>query len=109
MAKNNERYVFDINEIVKFIFGEEVERTHDTEITETYLQPENGGPLELNSKVIHEVKGSDNTNKQTIKYDMLKMFIDILDGIESTSTSMSLGETLTFNTMQNYGFIREVK
>lgn len=109
MENKNNHLIFDLDEIVKFVFGEKEERTHDTEITETYLQPDKGGPVELNSKIIHEVKGSDNTNKQTIKYDMIKMFVDILDGVESSSIPSTLGQSLTFNTMLSYGLIKEVK
>lgn len=109
MENNSNQFIFDLDEIVKFVFGEEVERTHDTEITETYLQPKKGSSVELNSKIIHEVKGSDNTNKQTIKYDMIKMFVDILDGVENSSIPSTLGQSLTFNTMLSYGLIKQIK
>lgn len=109
MENKSGQFIFDLDGIVKFIFGEEVERTHDTEITETYIQPKKGSPVELNSKVIHEVKGSDNTNKQTIKYDMIKMFVDILDGVENSNIPSTLGQSLTFNTMLSYGLIKQIK
>lgn len=109
MENNSNQFIFDLDEIVKFVFGEKEERTHDTEITETYLQHKKGEPVELNSKIIHEVKGSDNTNKQTIKYDMIKMFVDILDGVESSSLPSTLGQSLTFNTMLSYGLIKQIK
>lgn len=109
MEEDNNQFIFDLDEIVKFVFGEKEERTHDTEITETYLQPKKGSPVELSSKVIHEVKGSDNTNKQTIKYDMIKMFVDILDGVENPSIPSTLGQSLTFNTMVSYGLIKQIQ
>ena len=105
MENNSNQFIFDLDEIVKFVFGEKEERSHDTEITETYLQHKKGEPVELNSKV----KGSDNTNKQTIKYDMIKMFVDILDGVESSSIPSTLGQSLTFNTMLSYGLIKQIK
>lgn len=109
MDNNSNQFIFDLDEIVKFVFGEKEERTHDTEITETYLQHKKGESVELNSKIIHEVKGSDNTNKQTIKYDMIKMFVDILDGVENSSIPSTLGQSLTFNTMLSYGLIKQIK
>ncbi len=69
------------------------------------------GKQVLLSRVIHEVKGSDFTEKETIRYDMIKTFIGMLDNIEidTAITPMSLGQRMVLNTMINYGLIKEIK
>lgn len=39
---------------------------------------------------------------------MIKMFIDILDGVDDESL-MTLGQKLTMKTMEAYGLITEIK
>lgn len=109
--KLNENLVFDLNEIKKFVFEEDVDlnKTRDSEITETWGVNDEG-KQELLSKVVHEVKGSDFSGKQTIRYDLLKTFMQTLDNIEfdTSITPMSLGERMVLNTMVNYGLIKEI-
>ena len=108
--KLNENLVLDLNEIKEFVFEEnaKTEKTHDNEITETYALNDEG-KQELVSKVVHEVKGSDFTEKETIRYDMIKTFLTMLDNVEidTTLTPMSFGQKTVLNTMVNYGFIKE--
>lgn len=110
--KLNENLVFDFNEIKDFIFEErsKTEKTHDNEITETYGLNDDGKQTLL-SRVIHEVKGSDFSGNETIRYDIIKTFIDMLDNVEidTSMTPMSLGQRIVLNTMINYGFIKEAK
>lgn len=110
-GKLNENLVLDLNEIKEFVFEEnsKTEKTHDNEITETYGLNEEGKQTLL-SRVIHEVKGSDFTEKETIRYDLIKTFIGMLDNVEidTALTPMSLGQRMVLNTMINYGLIKEV-
>lgn len=111
-GKLNENLVLDLNEIKEFVFEEntKTEKTHDNEITETYGLNEDG-KQELLTRVIHEVKGSDFSEKETIRYDMVKTFIGMLDNVEldTNITPMSLGQRMVLNTMINYGLIKEIK
>lgn len=111
-GKLNDNSALDLNEIKEFVFEEnsKTEKTHDNEITETYGLNEKGKQTLL-SRVIHEVKGSDFTEKETIRYDLVKTFIGMLDNVEldTTITPMSLGQRMVLNTMINYGLIKEVK
>ena len=101
-------FIFDINKITEFVFGNENERTNDVEITETYVYDEDQNKMIPNSKEVKEVKVNDYTGQNTIRYDLIKTFIDILDGIEDSKV-MTLGESITFNTMQAYELIKDVK
>lgn len=110
--KLNENLVLDLNEIKNFVF-EEIEqndKTHDNEITETYGLNDDG-KKELISQVVHEVKGTDFSEKETIRYDMIKTFISMLDAVEidTSTTPMSFGQRVVLNTMLNYGLIKEIK
>jgi hypothetical protein len=60
------------------------------------------------TREVKEVKVTDFTGQNTIKYDMIKMFIDILDSIEDLS-AMSLGQSITLNTLESYELIKDIK
>jgi hypothetical protein len=59
-----------------------------------------------NTKDVKEVKVNDYTGQNTIRYDMFKTFLDILDSIEDENV-LTLGQCLTVNTMEAYGLISE--
>lgn len=101
--EENTFYTFDLDAIMNFVFFEEDKRTNDSEITETYINNDQN-ELTLVNKQLREVKGSDNSTKQNIKYDLLKNFIEILRTAEHNA--MTLGESITFNTMFTYGLIK---
>jgi hypothetical protein len=61
-----------------------------------------------NTKEVKEVKVNDYTGQNTIRYDMVKTFIDILDAVEDTN-AMTLGQKITYNTMQAYELIKDIK
>lgn len=108
MKKNdkiNAIYMFDMEAIMNFIFGDEDKRTNDSEITETYIANESTSELQLINKQLREVKGSDNSTKQNIKYDLLKVFIDILRTTETEQ--QTIGESIVFNTLFLNGLIKE--
>ncbi len=103
---------FDLDAIEQFIFDSKrnTDDAHDNEITETYGYNKNGKE-ELLNKVVHDVQSSDKSNKSTIKYDLIKTFISILDEIDTDQSTieMSLGDRIVLNTMTNYGFIKEIE
>ncbi len=97
---------FDLDAINNYIFGDDDERQSAVEITEVQALAENGKDLVTVNKTIREVKESnDMTNKQTIRYDLIKMFIDILNDAEGMEYSD--GQKTIINTMANYGLIHE--
>ena len=101
MAQN---LYFDLNAINDYIFGDPDERQSAVEITESQAYDESTKSLITVNKVIREVKESnDMTNKQTIRYDLVKMFIDILNDPEGME--ISTGQKAIINTMLKYGLI----
>jgi len=50
---------------------------------------------------------NDYTGQNTIRYDMVKTFIEILDSVEDEKI-MTLGQNITLNTMKAYELIRDV-
>lgn len=108
----NENLVIDLDAVKKFVFEEDstTDKTHDNEITETYSLDEKGKMTLLN-RVIHEVKGSDFSNKETIRYDLIKTFLSMMDDVEIDNeiTPMTFGQRMVLNTMIAYGLIKGVK
>lgn len=107
MGMINEDYIFDIENMVNFVFDGAKERS--TETTESYVLDDETNTLVLANKVVREVNNGDNSTCNTIKYDLLKMFMDALFSINlSESSSLSFGETVTINTLVNNGIIRRM-
>ena len=105
----NSNLIYDLDGIKDFIFGNEDGRSSDVEITETQVRNDKG-QLETESRVTREVKSTD-SNRQTIRYDMIKMFMDILDNVEIDQeiAPLSLGQKMVLNTMGSYGLIKQIE
>lgn len=99
--------IFDINKITDFIFGGSRAKNSDIEITETSVYDEEQGKYVPNLKEVKEVKSNDSVTHNSVRYDMMRMFIDILVGVENMDNP-SIGEVLTLNTMHAYGLITDV-
>ena len=99
--------IFDINKITEFVFGNPNDRTSDVEITELSVYDNETSKMVPNTREVKEVKQNDYTGQNTIRYDMVKTFIEILDGVEDTNI-MTLGQAVTFNTMKAYELIRDI-
>lgn len=99
-------YIYDINKITEFVFGNPNERTSDVEITETSVYDEGQNKMVPNVREVKEVKQNDYTGQNTIRYDLVKTFIEILDAVEDEKV-MSLGQSITYNTMKAYELIKE--
>ena len=105
----NSNLIYDLDEIKDFIFGDDNGRSSDVEITETQVRNDKG-KLETETRVTREVKSTD-SNRHTIRYDMIKMFMDVLDNVELDQeiAPLSLGQKMVLNTMGSYGLIKELK
>lgn len=100
--------IFDINNITNFVFGNPNDRTNEVEITESYIYDKESDKMIPNTKEVKEVKVNDYTGQNTIRYDLVKTFIDILDAVEDPKV-MTLGQQITLNTMQAYELIKDIK
>lgn len=104
------KYILDLENIMNFVFDSDAPRSSESEITEMYMLDEESNDMVLNTKQLREIKGGDGSQKSTIKYDMMKMFIDtLLDLDVSENSQWSFGEALIFNTMAENELIKEVK
>lgn len=104
---NNSTYIFDINKITEFVFGNPNDKTSEVEITEQYVYDEDEKTMTPATREVKEVKVNDYTGQNTIRYDMIKMFIDILDSIEDEKI-MTMAQNITLNTMKAYELIKDV-
>lgn len=98
-------YVFDVENIIKYIFDNDTVNG-DSEITDLYIMDDESQNLTLSTKQVREVKSSDDSNRQTIKYDLIKMFIMGL--MEVDEENASFGDVMLMNTMLNEGLIRQI-
>ena len=100
-------YIFDINKITEFVFGDPNNKTNEVEITEKYSYDAESGKMIPAGREVKEVKVNDYTGQNTIRYDMVKMFIDILDSIEDPKV-MTMGQNITLNTLKAYELIKDI-
>jgi len=108
MKRGDVTQFFDINKICDFVFGNPNDRTNEVEIVENFTYDKETKSMIPSSREVKEVKVNDYTGQNTIRYDMVKMFMDILDSVEDMN-ALTLGQSLTVNTMEAYGLIREAK
>lgn len=107
MGKTEEIFLIDVDNIMKFVFESDMKRDTDSEITETYIADENDGDMVLTTKQYREVKGGDNTSKQTIRYDLIKTMLEMIADMDFNAQTFR--ESLIFNTLCNEGIIKLVK
>jgi hypothetical protein len=108
MKKGETNLIFDINKISEFVFGDADKRTSEVEITENFIYDKDENKMIPNTREVKEVKVKDDVGKFSIRYDMIKMFIDIMDSVEDLS-ALTLGQEVTVNTMEAYELIKELK
>lgn len=100
----NKDLVFDINSITDFVFGNPNDRTSEVEIIESYDYDKDEKKMIPSTRQVKEVKVNDYTGQNSLRYDIIKSLMDKLDTVEDLDT-MTLGETITLNTMEHNGFI----
>jgi hypothetical protein len=103
----NTPYIFDLNNITSFIFGNPNEKTNEVEITDNFIYDRDSKSMIPNTREVKEVKVNDYTGQNTIRYDMIRMFIDILDSIEDPKV-LTMGQNITLNTLKAYELIKDI-
>ena len=104
---SNSSYIFDLENITNFVFGIPNEKTNEVEITEDYVYDKDSNAMIPNTKDVKEVKVNDYTGQNTIRYDLVRMFVDILDSIEDPQV-LTLGQDITLNTLKAYELIKDI-
>lgn len=105
--KTTNNLIFDINNMCDFIFNNPNDKTSEVEITESYTYDNDKKEMVLNGKTIKEIKTNDYAVQTTMRYDLVKMFVEILNDIEDKNI-MTLGQSITLNTMEAYELIKKV-
>jgi len=108
MKQGDTNFVFDIDKISEFVFGDPNKRKSEVEITDNFVYDKEEKTMIPSTREVKEVKVTDFTGQNTIKYDLIKMFIDMLDSIEDLE-AMSLAQSITLNTLELYEIIKDIK
>lgn len=100
-------FVFNLEAIINFVLDCDEEKNNDSEITEIYVVDEETKNVSLTTKQLRELKNNDLTPQQTIRYDIIKKFLDTL--IDIDDENLTFGETIVINTMMTQGLINTIK
>lgn len=99
-------YTIDIQKLFQFIFQEaETKNINESEMVDVF-EPNENNSLSLIQRQIRESKNSNNDNKVAIRYDIFKMFIEILSDVNDFNfDDMTPLQTIIFNTLLNQQII----
>ena len=99
---------FDINAIMDFVNGEEGEGT-DTQINDTYEASEDG-KLGLTVRNVTESKLPPESQLQTMRYDLIKLFIGELNNMKMSSKrdDRAVGGLLILHTFMENNFLKKI-
>lgn len=100
-------YAMDLQRIADFCLVSDKLKNRESEVTEGYEVNDENGP-ELVSKVVREIKTNGNPQNDTIKYDLIRIFIDVVLSAEGIVPEMTTGMKIAFNTLLANGFIYEI-
>lgn len=104
MATKQE-YALDIDAIMDWCFEEH--NTAESEITNQYIWDEEQQKMFLASKEVHEVKSGGEANaKETIRYDIIKLFI--ADLMETDADELGFGDSVIINTLLSKKFMKPI-
>lgn len=107
--ENNTAYIFDLEAIMDFVLKSDNTRISNSEITEMYMQDEDTEEMVLTSKQLRELKNNGDSSECTLKYDLIKSFITILDEAEIDNVNeLGFLQKMTFNTMLTKGLIKTI-
>ena len=103
----NKIYAMNLQKIADFCLVSDKLKNKESEVTEGYEVTDENGP-ELVSKVVREIKTNGNPQNDTIKYDLIRIFIDTVLAAEGMMPEMTTGMKIAFNTLVENGFLYEI-
>lgn len=107
LCYNGISYAINLNKILKFYSDTESNKNKETEIVDTY-EIDSTNVARLIGKQIREAKSNQPAQNETIKYDLIKMFLTVLLDNDNRTTDVDLGTNLAFNTLLENDFIYEI-
>ena len=75
---DDKEWYVDVGRLEELCFKSENENGSSTEITEGYEKPEGEDALKPVNKIIREIKTTGNSQNDTMRYDLYKMFLAIV-------------------------------
>ncbi len=103
----NKIYAMNLQKIADFCLVSDKLKNKESEVTEGYEVTDENGP-ELVSKVVREIKTNGNPQNDTIKYDLIRIFIDVILSADGILPEMTIGMKIAFNTMLENDFLYEI-
>ena len=103
----NKIYAMNLQKIADFCLVSDKLKNKESEVTEGYEVTDENGP-ELVSKVVREIKTNGNPQNDTINYDLIRIFIDVILSADGILPEMTIGMKIAFNTMLENDFLYEI-
>lgn len=107
LCYNGVSYAINLNKILEFYSNTESNKSKESEIVDTY-EIDSTNTARLIGKQIREAKSNQPAQNETIKYDLIKMFLTVLLDNDNRTIDVDLGTNLAFNTLLENDFIYEI-
>lgn len=107
IAYNGLEYVFDMGKICQFVIYSDKTSSKEHEVLDNY-EINDGNKIELVSKSVRELNGRGNEQIDNIKYDFIKMFIDLIltyNEYPRQLDELPFGVKIAFETLINEEFL----
>ena len=107
IAYNGLEYVFDMGKICQFVIYSDKTSSKEHEVLDNY-EINDGNKIELVSKSVRELSGRGNEQIDNIKYDFIKMFIDLIltyNEYPRQLDELPFGVKIAFETLINEEFL----
>lgn len=101
-----------------FIFAPDEKRATDLDLEETFglygdeEDNEQSQKMTLVQRIKHEYKKGEHSQHEAIRVNLVSRLLDSVDELdaegENSSTEMTFGEEVAYNTLFNYGFLKEI-
>ena len=112
---DDKEWYVDVGRLEELCFKSENENGSSTEITEGYEKPEGEDALKPVNKIIREIKTTGNSQNDTMRYDLYKMFLaivlnkdEIVYGSAEEDAKRFFNFNIAFHTLVKYGILKEL-
>ena len=107
------KMVIDIDAVLEFIFAPDERHKSNISLQERYAKLEDVDELMLIEKLKQEEKGGEDSSHEAIRMNLFNMLAENISnlGADYTAPDEDTGmmEALSFNTLVQYGFIKEIE
>lgn len=114
LFSDGKQFGVDVSAIERLCFKSDFENSNSVEVTEGYERTESGN-FENSSKVIREVKGTGNSQNDTMRYDLFKTLLttvlekrEFIYGSLDNELKFDISFNIAFNTLLTYKVIYQI-